>query len=61
MMMKSIGPQDALELYTTLSDDDLDDFLNKTENATFGFFILKIKESNSIYLMAILMILCIET
>jgi hypothetical protein len=39
---------------TPLSDGDLSDFLNKTENATFGFFIVKIKESNSIYLMAIL-------
>ena len=39
---------------TALSDDDLYDFLNKTENATFGFFTVKIKESNSIYLMAIL-------
>jgi hypothetical protein len=38
----------------TLSNDDLADFLNKTENATFGFFTVKIKESNSIYLMAIL-------
>jgi hypothetical protein len=39
---------------TALTDDELFDFLNKTENATFGFFIVKIKESNSIYLMAIL-------
>ena len=39
---------------TALSDDDLDDFLNKTENATFGFFTVKLNESNSIYLMAIL-------
>jgi hypothetical protein len=39
---------------TALTDDDLFDFLNKTENATFGFFTVKIKESNSIYLMAIL-------
>jgi hypothetical protein len=40
---------------TTLSDDDdFADFLNKTENATFGFFRVKTKESNSIYLMAIL-------
>ena len=39
---------------TPLSDGDLSDFLNKTENATFGFFIVKIKESNSIYLIAIL-------
>jgi hypothetical protein len=33
---------------TALTDDELFDFLNKTENATFGFFIVKIKESNSI-------------
>jgi hypothetical protein len=39
---------------TALSHDDLADFLKKTENATFGFFIVKIKESNSIYLLAIL-------
>jgi hypothetical protein len=39
---------------TALTDDELFDFLNKTENATFGFFIVKIKESNSIHLMAIL-------
>ncbi|HVD08301.1 MAG TPA: hypothetical protein VNB67_07640, partial [Nitrososphaeraceae archaeon] len=39
---------------TALTDDELFDFLNKTENATFGFFIVKIKESNSIYLIAIL-------
>jgi hypothetical protein len=39
---------------TTLSDGDLADFLNKTKNATFGFFTIKINESNSIYLMAIL-------
>jgi hypothetical protein len=38
---------------TTLSDGDLADFLNKTENATFGFFTVRIKESKSIYLMAI--------
>jgi hypothetical protein len=38
---------------TTLSDDDLADFLNKTENVTFGFFT-KINESKGIYLMAIL-------
>jgi hypothetical protein len=37
-----------------LSDDYLADFLGKTENATFGFFTIKINESNSIYLMAIL-------
>jgi hypothetical protein len=39
---------------TTLSDGDLADFLNKTGNTTFGFFTIKINESNSIYLMAIL-------
>jgi hypothetical protein len=38
---------------TALSNDDLADFLNKTENATFGFFTAKIKESNIIYLIAI--------
>jgi hypothetical protein len=39
---------------TALSDDDLVDFLNETENATFGFFTVKRKESNIIYLVAIL-------
>ena len=39
---------------TALSDDDLADFLGKTENATFGFFTVKIKEFKGIYLMAIL-------
>jgi hypothetical protein len=39
---------------TALSDDDLADFLGKTENASFGFFTVKIKESNIIYLIAIL-------
>jgi hypothetical protein len=39
---------------TALSDADLDDFLNKTKNATFAFFRVKIKESNIIYLIAIL-------
>jgi hypothetical protein len=39
---------------TTLSDGDLADFLKKTENATFGFFTVKIKEFKGIYLMAIL-------
>jgi hypothetical protein len=39
---------------TTLSEDDLADFLSKTENATFGFFTVKIKEFKGIYLMAIL-------
>jgi hypothetical protein len=39
---------------TALTDDELFDFLNKTENATFGFFTVKIKEFKGIYLMAIL-------
>jgi hypothetical protein len=39
---------------SALSDGDLSDFLNKTENATFEFFIVKIKEFKGIYLMAIL-------
>ena len=53
--MKMSGPTDALGAGTTaLSDADLDDFLNKTKNATFAFFRVKIKGSNSIYLMAIL-------
>jgi hypothetical protein len=39
---------------TTLTDGDLADFLNKTENATFGFFTIKIKEFKGIYLIAIL-------
>ncbi len=38
----------------SMSNNNLDDFLNKTENATFGFFIAKIKEIKGIYLMAIL-------
>jgi hypothetical protein len=38
----------------TLSNDDLADFLGKTENATFGFFTVKRKESKNIYLMAII-------
>jgi hypothetical protein len=37
-----------------LGDDDLADFLGKTENATFGFFTVKMKEIKGIYLMAIL-------
>jgi hypothetical protein len=37
-----------------LSDDDLSDFLNKTKNATFAFFIVKTNEFKGIYLMAIL-------
>jgi hypothetical protein len=39
---------------TALTDDELSDFLNKTGNATFGFFTVKIKEFKGIYLMAIL-------
>jgi hypothetical protein len=39
---------------TALSDEELSEFLNKTGNATFGFFIVKINESNCIYLIAIL-------
>jgi hypothetical protein len=39
---------------TALTDDDLADFLNKTENATFGFFTVKIKEFEGTYLMSIL-------
>jgi hypothetical protein len=39
---------------SALSDADLSDFLNKTENATFGFFTVRIKEIRGIYLMAIL-------
>jgi hypothetical protein len=54
-MMKMSGPTDALGAgTTTLSDDDLSNFLSKTESATFGFFTTMIKGSNSIYLMAIL-------
>jgi hypothetical protein len=39
---------------TTLSEDELYDFLNKTENASFGFFTVKVKEFKGIYLMAII-------
>jgi hypothetical protein len=39
---------------SAINDDDLSDFLNKSGNATFGFFTVKKKESYSIYLMAIL-------
>jgi hypothetical protein len=39
---------------TALSDNNLDDFLNKTENATFGLFTVKMREIKGIYLMAIL-------
>jgi hypothetical protein len=38
---------------TALTDDELSDFLNKTENATFGFFTVKVKEISGNYLMAI--------
>jgi hypothetical protein len=38
----------------SIGNNNLDDFLNKTKNATFGFFTVKIKESKGIYLMAIL-------
>jgi hypothetical protein len=48
------GPRCVRVGTTALTDDELFDFLNKTENATFGFFTVKIKESKSIYLMAIL-------
>jgi hypothetical protein len=37
-----------------VSDDELSDFLNKTENATFAFFTVKVKEIRGIYMMAIL-------
>jgi hypothetical protein len=36
-----------------LGHDDLSDFLNKTKNATFGFFTVKVKEIRGNYLMAI--------
>jgi hypothetical protein len=36
-----------------LGHDDLSDFLNKTKNATFGFFTVKVKEISGNYLMAI--------
>jgi hypothetical protein len=39
---------------TAITDDELSDFLNKTENATFGFFTVKIKGFKGIYLLAIL-------
>jgi hypothetical protein len=39
---------------TALSDNNLDDFLNKTENATFGLFTVKMREIKGIYLIAIL-------
>jgi hypothetical protein len=37
-----------------MSNNNLDDFLNKTENATFAFFTVKVKEIRGIYMMAIL-------
>jgi hypothetical protein len=37
-----------------VGNNNLDDFLKKTENATFGFFTVKIKEFKGIYLIAIL-------
>jgi hypothetical protein len=39
---------------SAISDDDLSDFLKKTEKATFAFFTVKVKEIRGIYLMAIL-------
>ena len=39
---------------SAINDDDLADFLNKTKNATFGFFTVKVKEIRGIYMMAIL-------
>jgi hypothetical protein len=39
---------------SALSDADLSDFLNKTENASFGLFTVKMREIKGIYLMAIL-------
>jgi hypothetical protein len=39
---------------TALSDGDLSHFLNKTQYATFGFFTVKIKEFEGIFLMSIL-------
>src|SRR5437867_10892265 len=39
---------------SALSNNDLDDFLSKTENASFGFFRVKVKEISGNYLMAIL-------
>jgi hypothetical protein len=38
----------------SMSNNNLDDFLNKTENATFAFFTVKVKEIRGIYMMAIL-------
>jgi hypothetical protein len=38
---------------TALTEDEFSDFLNNTENVTFGFFAVKIKEFKGIYLMAI--------
>jgi hypothetical protein len=44
-----------------LTDEELSEFLNKTGNATFGFFTIKINESNSIYLVAILNDIVVRT
>jgi hypothetical protein len=38
----------------SVSNNNLDDFLKKTENATFAFFTVKVKEIRGIYIMAIL-------
>jgi hypothetical protein len=38
----------------SMSNNNLDDFLNKTEKATFGFFTVKMREFKGIFLMAIL-------
>ena len=37
-----------------MSNNNLDDFLNKTKNATFALFTVKVKEIRGIYMMAIL-------
>jgi len=37
-----------------MNNNNLDDFLNKTKNATFALFTVKVKEIRGIYLMAIL-------
>ena len=38
----------------SMSNNNLDDFLNKTKNATFALFTVKVKEIRGIYMMAIL-------
>jgi hypothetical protein len=48
------APRCIRAVITDLSKNNLDDFLNKTENATFAFFTVKVKEIRGIYLMAIL-------